>query len=184
MPYTWVTDPPVQLLQPENFVYQVGVFRETLRRFAPGLTADRTVAAIEKILDAMGDIAHEEECRLHAYMVDGCPVGLLIMSGGMMKKIEEMVGHPAAEGAGSILTEFAVNTSGTGDVSLDSLNTESTAFWTAMGFVRTGELHVHGEVGSCKMRLKASTSDKWLSIGGKWRLQKYISTPGYMATVD
>lgn len=184
MPYTWVTDPPVRRLAANVFIQQIGAFRGSLGHVAPGENTVRVVAAIGKILDAMRDIADDPDVRLFAYMVDGFPVGLLIMSGGMAPKIDEMVGHPGAEGAGSILTEFAINSTRAGTLSLDSLNKESTGFWTAMGFEKTGELHVHGEVGSCKMQLKAASSDKWQSVGGQWRLKKYLPTPNYLTTVD
>lgn len=162
--YVWVNDPPISEVTPE-------AFRGHMDRLGSAVGD----ANVQEVLRAMeGCLADQDSAgsRCYAYLIDGMPVSLMIMSGGMSKKIDELVGHPQAEGSGSIMVEFAVNTAN-GRLTLDSLNANSTGFWKAMGAEEIGELTAQKAQGGCKMRLVASESPKWVSVGNKWRLKKY-----------
>lgn len=165
--YRWVNDPPIRQVESAAFGGFIAHMRQSLATWGGNIENQN------KVLDLMGHCLEDEECRFYAYIIDGAPAALMVMSGGMAKKLDELVGHPGAEGAGSIMVEHAVNLAG-GNLSLDSLNTASTNFWRdSMGFERTGDLNVPGEVGSCKMRLQALRSDKWVRVANRWRLKKY-----------
>ena len=162
--YVWVNDPPISEVTPE-------AFRGYITRLGNAV-ADENVQEVLRAMD--GCLADQDSVgsRCYAYVMDGMPVSLMIMSGGMSKKIDELVGHPQAEGSGSIMVEYAVNIAN-GRLTLDSLNANSTGFWKAMGAVESGDLPAQKAQGGCKMKLVASESPKWISVGNKWRLKKY-----------
>jgi hypothetical protein len=93
---------------------------------------------------------------------------LMIVSGGMSKKIDELV---AKRGNGTPMVEFGMNHC-KGRASLDSFDTASTRFWSKMGFVRSGDLPAQASQGGCKMRLICSQSVSWVNNEG-WKYQKY-----------
>lgn len=181
--YTWITDPPVIEVDHGEFIRLIAVFRRNLGVYGDNTNTEdgrKQLGFINEVLDAMLgclDDPDSAQSKCFAYMIDGAPVALMILSGGMSPKLDELTAHPGAEGAGTIMVEHAVNWSQAqgkaGRLVLDSLNRKSTGFWTAMGFEKYAELPAQAADGGCKMRLNPAASDKWSSVGGKWRLNKY-----------
>jgi hypothetical protein len=181
--YTWITDPPVAEVARVDFPAVIGTFRANVGNYGNHLGTDegaQQLGFIGEVLDAMlGCLADADAAasKCFVYRLVGQPVALMILSGGMSPKLDELTAHPGAEGAGTIMVEFAVNWSKAqgkeGRLILDSLNAKSTGFWTAMGFVKYAELPAQAAAGGCKMRLNPVGNAKWSNVGGKWRLKKY-----------
>ena len=100
-------------------------------------------------------------------------VSLLVISGGMSKKIDELV---AKKGYGGRTVEFAMNVCN-GRASLESFDAASTSLWGKVGFVKFAELPAQQAQGGCMMRLICSSSEKWSDESGPWKLIRPKEVP-------
>lgn len=146
----------------QEFAVQIPLLRAAFTgRLDPTASAFRVLNSIEAVVNEAG-----ETDRYIVGMQDDGVAALMIISGGMMKKIDELVAKP---GNGSQMVEYAM-TFCNGRASLDSFDTDSTAFWGKVGFIRSGDLPAQAAQGGCKMRLDCATSGKWEHTAQGWRI--------------
>jgi hypothetical protein len=152
----------ISIVIKDVFVAHTATLRSVLAAtLDPGSSALRVIDSIKA--------ATEESEGGDQYIVgvkeDGV-AALMIVSGGMSKKIDELVAKP---GNGIPMVEFAMNVC-KGRALLDSFDTASTVFWAKVGFIKYEELPTQADQGGCRMRLICSVSEKWASTPEGWRL--------------
>ena len=121
-----------------------------------------------RVLDSISAATLESE-EGDVYVVGSCDDGvaaLMMISGGMFKRIDELVARP---GNGALMVEFAMDYC-RGVATLDSYDAASTGFWGKVGFVKYEELPRQADQGGCRMRLRCATSSLWISNDDKWKI--------------
>lgn len=101
-------------------------------------------------------------------------IGIMILSGVFLGeipfvRIDNIVTHPGAAGAGEMMLELAASASVDfgceGRLTLTSLSTDADGFYEVSGFVTTDD----GE-----WQLDPMSSKEWQRVGESWRLKKWI----------
>jgi hypothetical protein len=119
-----------------------------------------------------GETASGASDLIYSCMLGLAPVGLIHLKNFEdMIEIRLLVSHPGVAGAGEILLEKAVNES---DQQGHNGAIYLSAMMSAVPFYQSAGLTLV-EPGSTSMVLLPSISDKWLRVGGRWRLARRVT---------
>jgi hypothetical protein len=176
--YGWITDPPIQEVNARTAAQYAKTLKENITDWGKGYTEPK-----ERMSGVPTKLVLEHSCKMcdvvwqsdgagprrFVYLISGSPVGIVVyMDSDQHAYVDQLVTHPAAEFAGSIMLEFVLNQRiSDGRTALLSLSPqwpENVAPYTALGF--TG--------GRDRMKLNpAESGGKWVTTSGKWR---YVSS--------
>jgi GNAT superfamily N-acetyltransferase len=168
MPYTWINEPPIIEMTEEEVASLASLCWDFWDSWDSGMDPESLTRA--------SSFSWEEEGpgRYFAYMLGGKLIGAMTLAEQQQHswiRITSLMTHPGSTGAGSILIEHAVNLSekagyeGRLGVML-SINRRWRANFEAKGFVTALDASVF-------MTLAPSHSDRWVKVGGSWRLKKH-----------
>ncbi len=200
---TWVTEPPIVVLQPEQVAERVRALRKAMAGWDPvadpgALTApgdvDQTdwqtpkrtmqgrwnarMGATAEMLMTMEIMEPSYEDYCVEYRVTGTPVGLMVLDlGGRPARIDDLLTHPGSGECGGILLEHAVQMaqSRLGDprIRLYPLNGDARQAYLKLGFVDEKDKN---------MLLDPPNSDgMWTNATGLWRLARHAAHNRYIA---
>jgi hypothetical protein len=197
--YGWITDPPIVFVDWAAVAERVALFAASLKEWGSVGGGTDLATRINTHGGNARFIAELIEKQLYnpytpvfEYRLAGMPIALLQLDlrgyEGIMK-VKNLATHPGSEGAGGIMTEFALNQTSKyntqsqshsgvdmfepGFLFLESLDKSSTAAYEALGFKA-----MDGD----EMLLDANKSAKWAKSDSKWRL---VGKPGqYLMTPD
>jgi hypothetical protein len=181
--YTWVTNAPIQHVPPDQVDARVRRFCELLDHW--GEVGGGTALAARMNHHAnravfIAGLAGSEDNQapwrpVFEYRLAGEPIAIMMLDLRREAiEIKFLATHPGSENAGGIMVEFALNRAKfynnqgahyeDGVVGLESLDGQSTAAYSALGFEPAG---------GRDMALDARESDLWIEIDGVWKLRRY-----------
>lgn len=168
MPYTWINEPPIIEISEEEVAGLVDLCWDFWDSWDSGIDPESLTRASSFFWEEVGPE------RYFAYMLGGKLIGAMTLVEQQQHswiRITSLMTHPGSTGAGSILVEHAVNLSrkagyqGRLGVML-STNPRWRANFEAKGFVTDLDAGFF-------MTLDPSQSEKWVTVGGNWRLNKH-----------
>lgn len=186
--FTWITAAPIQVLKPQDVYARLEAFRANITAWYGEHKADEAwqpdggaTTEWNDRKEAMHTMMwwpfHDAEV-VAEYRLDGAPIALIGLTTAKLADravVHGLVSHPGASLGGAVMIEWALNHAGTHwgrtKLELHSLDDESTRFYKRIGFV---EDDLAKPPGPDELKLEPASSDKWVHLGGGWKLREYL----------